>query len=200
MSQSIITPANIAPITSSVGEMCVDPGRYAPLSLNISIHVTILFTILSLFFMFYISKLSADTLNHEIIHNLNNAIDAGVNKIPVQGRNMLSTMSKSVNIDKLKSVFSKPDALVEMHNKWLFRSIILVNICLFIIVCLISFLLMKQCNQCIPLKHILIENGLTFTLVGIVEVLFFKFVALKYVPTKPSTIISAFLNSVTKNI
>jgi hypothetical protein len=200
MSQTVITPINIGSVASSVGEAYADPGIYAPISLNISIHVTILFTLLSIFFMFYISKLSTETLNHEIVHNLNNAIDAGINKIPVQGRNTLSTLTKSVNIDKLKSAFSEPDKLVTMHNKWLFRSIIIVNVCLFIIVCLTSFLLIKQCNQNIQLKHILIENGLTFTLVGIVEVLFFKFVALKYVPTKPSTIMSAFFNSITKNI
>lgn len=200
MSQSVITPISIASTVAPVGEMCSNPGNYAPMGINITIHVMILFAILSLFFMYYISKLSTEILNHEIVHNLNNAIDAEISKMPVQGKNMLSSISKSINVDKLKDVFKEQDSLVAMHNKWLFRTMILVNVCLFIMVCLMVFLLMKQCNQCIPISHILIENGLTFTFVGIVEILFFKFVALKYIPTKPSTIITAFLNSISKNI
>ena len=38
------------------------------LSFNILLHVTILFTILSLFFRYYISKVSSNAINNEVKH------------------------------------------------------------------------------------------------------------------------------------
>ena len=65
-----------------------------------------------------------------------------------------------------------------------------------IIVVIALVLLMYQCNQCIPLKDILIENGLTFFFVGIIEYLFFTKVALNFVPTKPSLLVNTFFDDI----
>lgn len=143
---------------------CIAPAKHTPLIVNIGVHVVILFTILTLFFMFYVAKLTTKTLNGEIVENVEEGIEHSLKDAPESARNVISQISQSVDVPKLKSALSKTDPLVHMHNKWLFRSLMMTNLGMFVVVSLTVYLLMHQCGQCIPLKEILIDNGLTFSL------------------------------------
>jgi len=46
------------------------------------------------------------------------------------------------------------------------------------------------------MKEILIENGFIFAGVGVIEFLFFYYVALKYVPAPPSTLVNSIITSI----
>jgi hypothetical protein len=47
-------------------------------------------------------------------------------------------------------------------------------------------------------KEVVIENLITFTFVGIVEFMFFKHIAFKFIPVAPSFISQQFLEKVQK--
>lgn len=73
------------------------------LSLNIILHVTILFTILSLIFMFYISKLTTDHINNEISH----IITSNLKKILYTSSGDHLNVSLNIsNLNKLSSLIS----------------------------------------------------------------------------------------------
>lgn len=217
---------------------CVTPSSYMPMAINISVHVLILFTILSMLFMFYISKVARNALNKEISHGLGDAVDAGfaainkninqnlnagygnspmldkisnmhpeianaVQKMKATGRVDVSKIGHSLNgdlVDKLRKSYEKVDKTVETHNNWLFNSIIITNVSLFIFVTMLIVILLYQCEQCIPIKHILLENAVTFFFVGIIEYFFFTKIAVKYIPSKPSLIVNSFFDSVEKQL
>lgn len=185
-------------------ESCSPAASYVPLAINIMVHTLILFTILSIFFMYYIADVAHETFNHEIAHNINEAIDKLFDSVSPDEKALFKQYTGNVSnikvFETLKKKYSEPDPLVELHNKWLFKTIVTSNVAYFIIVLLTIILLMYQCNQCIPIKDILIENVLTFICVGIVEYLFFTRVALKFIPSKPSLIVDTFFESLKENL
>ena len=175
---------------------CITTGSYMSTGINVAIHVLILFTILSMFFMFYVAPMERMALNGEIKNNIDKLITFDSAIIPDEYKPFL----KSDILQKLKNSYTKPHKLVETHNEWLFKTIILTNVSLFIVVTLSTLLLLYQCNQCLPIGHILLENGLTFLFVGLVEYLFFTRVALHYIPSKPSAMANSFFESLEKNL
>lgn len=215
-----------------MNSQCVEPSSYTPMVINIAVHVLILFTILTMLFMFYISKVAKNALNSEIRHNLGDAIDNAMNGIDSAVKSNLnneninylrsfSPLSENVNVaelgknlnirelgkklngdfvEKLRQSYEKIDKTVETHNSWLFTNLITVNVGLAIFVTMLVLLLIYQCQQCIPIKHILLENAVTFFFVGIIEFFFFTKIAVKYIPSKPSLIVDSFFNSLEKHL
>ena len=179
---------------------CINPGPIAPLAVNIGLHVVILFTIISMLFLFFISKIEKRTLNDQIQSNLNKGIDTSINNMNEYEKTAIQHSFDNPVIDSLKLQYSKPQKEATMYNKWLIRTIIMTNVVLCIIVILSIVLLSLQCNQCINLKSIVIENGITFFFVGIIEYLFFTHVALKYIPSPPSLLVNTFFESVKNNL
>jgi len=175
--------------------ICIPPSKYTVELFNIALHVAILFTILSLLFILYISKLSSETLNSELKHNISNAFDGLIQKVPTKGKETIRKIFKSISLENTLKSFEGKDEYVTMYNKMLFRILILVNIVLFVFVILAITLLKYNCNQCIPIGQVVKENVATFALVGVVEYLFFTKVAFKFIPTKPSTIVTETLDN-----
>ena len=149
-------------------------------SVNYITHAFILFSFLSIFFIFYMSKIikgAFDTEMSDIIENIFNSIN---NKIPVNSFNKF-------NLNALINIFSKPDEKSGLHNDLLIKSLIIVNIILWI--GLISVIcILKSFTTDLDMTHILIENAIIFSIVGVVEYLFFTAIALKFVPVEPSFI------------
>ncbi len=54
----------------------------------------------------------------------------------------------------------------------------------------------KSPDSKLNIKDIVIENAIIFMFVGIVEFLFFKTIAFKFIPVEPSFISKEFLNQV----
>ena len=64
----------------------------SPIAFNCLLHITILFTILSLFFMLYISKLSSKVINNEINHLIDKGMTIGYVKMNnILNDNLLNT-------------------------------------------------------------------------------------------------------------
>ncbi len=173
--------------------------------INVSLHVILIFLFLSGFFFFYITKLETSIFNQQIDNFINEQLkNIKINENDnqqVYGVYNLITLSLGKEApQKIVDIFKPPSDLVEENNKWLFR--LTLGICIFLILLFIMVLFIKiySCNYNVPLFSIIIENIVIFIFVGIVEFLFFKNIASKYVPIKPSLMINTIIDTFTSNL
>lgn len=170
------------------------------MGMDIGIHVFILFTFLSIFFVFYVSKLAKSALSSELKDNIDKTVSDKLNSINPMYKPIVKQALNKIPFEELKQNYIEENENVALNNQWLFRMIVIIDVFLLSLIVLSNIILYKSCNQNVPLKHILTINGIIFLFVGIVEYLFFTNVAVKYVPTEPSLIITSTLNSLKKHI
>lgn len=163
-------------------------------SINVFVHVIILFTFLSAFFILFVSKLTKEMFEKEISHLIEANIDNLVHGVDNETKQNLILLTKVVPIDKLIKKYEQPSEYVLEHNKWIQLLAVGVSIVGVCILALVMYIVYNSCGQCAPLKHILMENAIVFACVGVVEYLFFTRVALKFVPAPPSLLVTSLIN------
>jgi hypothetical protein len=181
-------------------EACTIPNETINFTINIGIHIFILFCFVSSFFMIYISHLSQHSFENKIDELIEKGIYNGISKLPQENKEKLKVFLQGVPLDRLIKVYSKKSKIVEVNNDWLFMFIIFINLSLLGILTASTSILYVSCNQCVPIKDILIKNSVIFAIIGFVQFMFFKFVATKYIPVKPSIMITSTLESLKKHI
>jgi hypothetical protein len=179
---------------------CISPKEPFNFIINIAVHVTILFCFLSAFFILYVSNLSKEALNKEIKHNIDNSIGNLFDSLNADEKTQIKTSLQTLPLEQLSQYYNKPHETVAQHNTWLFRAVIGFNVvfALSIIIAIVS--VSYVCDRCVPIKEILLENSIIFAFIGIVEYLFFTKIALNWVPTKPSTIVTSFYDSIKRTL
>lgn len=237
------------------------------LIVNIVLHVTILFTILANFFMYFIADISSKAINNELKHAVDEAFEPiiknkdkltkKINELKTQYNELLkqyqymqsintqnSLLSSKINDIKLQienltflgyslpassskpnlslpninlneiagyfknisfeyylKLFSEDNSIRKRVNTQLFDQIKIVNILLILLlVVLVGTLLFAGSITTTELWHIALENIITFIFVGIVEIVFFLNIALKFVPAPPSLIFKSLLSSIKTHI
>jgi len=115
-------------------------------------------------------------------------------------KNILDNIKSNFNLDYYKNIFNNDDINRKNINNNVFNEIIHVNIFIYIILILFTIVLFKTGNLNFnEVKHTLIENSITFFFVGIIEVLFFMNIALKYIPAPPSIIFTSLIANLKSN-
>lgn len=221
--------------------------------LNITFHIFILYTILCLFFNYYIKKLIVEIIGSEIDHivdNLfknndlnkkyeelkeqyNNLIEklkdvgdnlekaysikekvdrlryqmdivsfvSNENKTNFDINSMVENFKKSIKMDYYLKLYKKEDKTREFVNKQLLDKMVHINyLLLFFTLFITGSLLVTKSITYNEVGHVFVENILTFTFVGMIEIMFFIKIASKYIPAPPSLIYKAFFESMRKNI
>jgi len=166
---------------------------------NIYVHMLFLFTILSSLFIFVISKISSDVINHEITNIVNDNITDYYKDLKENDKQNVKNMLNMAPLELLSRYYDQPEKVRETNNNNVFKTLytlITVFILVFIIIIAISKLL---CHK-LPIKEILIENLIIFSGIGVVEFLFFYYIILKFIPTKPSFIVSYTIESIKKKL
>jgi len=132
-----------------------------------------------------------DTLYKEInnVEGMNGEFKKIVKQLNEPGENNISTL----NI--MSDYYSKPDESTKNWNLIPFFGTIIVLISLLGGFFAIWGTLTVSCNKCIPVGRIIIENIILFGLIGVIEAVFFTFIAKKYVPVKPSYFVNQTINS-----
>lgn len=234
---------------------------------NIMLHVFILFTILHLFFKFYICKITTVAIANEFKHIINDGfknidkekflknIDnykSSIDNLPNLFKNLEENDSKlqvinflkdkyninniddlvsnvsmypdknnKVNLESIDSqklsdmanlyakdfdfkyytdILSKPDIYREKINGIVFKNLLFVNILLFFILIFFTFVMVKtNIISSDEIKHVILENCITFFFVAIIEIIFFTYIASKFIPALPSTIFKSLLSSLKDN-
>jgi uncharacterized protein involved in cysteine biosynthesis len=168
------------------------------LIVNIILHVLILLSILSLLFWFVITKLEKDNITTEVNDNISDYFDNLKENLNEKDKNEIKNIIKNSNnvLEDLKKLYVKPSENNETTNRWvLYSNLLYILLILGILLTIVlTIRLVCKCND-FPFLHILKENIIIFTFVGMIEVFFFLNIALKFIPTKPSLIINSVLNS-----
>jgi len=166
---------------------------------NILLHVFILFTILSIIFWCVISNIESKGITGELNKNINDFFDNSDSST----KNILKTFAtgSKAELDFLSKLYSKPDELTTNSNSWLFQANILYILILFVIIVVIVLVMVFVCNDTdFPILYILKENIVIFVFVGLVEMWFFLNIGMKYIPTKPSMIVTNVKNDLVADL
>lgn len=187
-------PATISPS----GSVCQRPPKNVSFFINSVVHVVILLTIVSTFFFFFVSKLSRDKFKEELEDLVNQNLSPAIQKADSAG--VLKAALQRLDLTQITNYYqNKTDEAMKIQNRWLFRVTVL-SIMMLIFTLVLSVVILKQsCGQCTPLSHILKENLILFAFVAVVEVSFFLVVARKFVPTQPSLMMKAMVDSLKAN-
>ena len=181
---------------------CLKPKNTDLLVVDIFVHVIILLGILLSFFVLVISKLETKELTGQITNQIDTNLPKLYNDIDKSSPGTFKTLIKSLNKGGNKSILSvmeryydKPDAATESENSIPILGALIVLLSLTGGLFAVWAVLKYSCNKCIPLGGIIFENIVLFGCIGVIEILFFKFIASKYVPTLPSYFVNETLES-----
>lgn len=159
------------------------------------LHVLILASILTAFYFLVASKLGKSVLRKELKNNIeDNLVPALKN---ADTNNQIKNAIQQVDFEKLKSIYQNDSEVTVNQNKWIETVTIGSLIALFVVLFVIVTMLRTFCTS-VPIGRIVKENLILFSLVGMVEVLFFLNVGRKFVPTKPSLIVETVIDSIKK--
>ena len=162
------------------------------LSMNVLIHVIILFSFLSLFFFKFVSKVEEDAFKSE----LGDMIEENVNKVILNNQDVKPRIKKILPaLKKLNVLYENPDGFTLERNILVKFSAIFMILILLSIFITITTTLAFGCDKNVSIKHLIIENIIIFILIGIVEYMFFTRIAIKYIPTTPSLMINTLINT-----
>jgi hypothetical protein len=160
--------------------------------LNITVHIIILFSFLSLFFFLYVSKIEEQAFKDQI----GDVIETNVQSILEKRREYALPLVKNAMpfLQYAQKQHSQPEQVSEKQNMLVkfsagFVVLMLIGISLSIILTL-TF----DCGKHVPVTEILLENTATFVLVGIIEFLFFTKIAMKYIPAPPTLMMKTIIN------
>lgn len=152
------------------------------------IHCLFLVTILSTFFWLVVTRFSKQALQKELrhaIHGLIDGIDWGF--LPQSIRQQIHSFDEEL-------LYGQEAEITTVNNNWLFSTTILFLTTVWGGLVFVLWLL--SLSKTLPdMWDIVAENIILFMCVGVVELCFFLFVALKYVPTKPSLLVSTVVDS-----
>ena len=171
-------------------------GLNSALVFDASLTGVLLFTILGLFFMFYVSRKETSAYEAELQSNLSRLLagDQGLlTKANAQTNGMLRKTFGKLPLDSLIAQ-EKRDYTFNtstVNNQWLFRVITLVIVVLWGALAALAWSLSAQ----IPLWRVGATALAGVLVVGLVEVVFFMDIASHYIPTPPSLIVHSALDT-----
>ena len=156
--------------------------------INLIFHIAILFLILGVIFITYISYVIRSTIISNIKNIVNDGIMTYINSLSVQELALFNNIliQNKQTIDNMVIQYSQPAEATIVNNEWVRNLIIYTIVVLFILLITIVLIIKYRCGYDIHLVRIIIINFIIFTFVGIVEYLFFTNIIVKYVPVKPS--------------
>lgn len=166
--------------------------------INLYLHSLILFSFLSIFFIFYITKLVKSVFNDEISHLIEESLSDKIKEI--KKNSSISYAIDQLPLDVLIKAYSGQDKAVEMHNQGLFNTVFFINALLWVGLIVVVLILKMTCNTDIHIKEIVMENAIIFSFIGVIEFMFFKYIAFKFVPVEPSFISKQFLETVKQEL
>ena len=171
-------------------------------AVDVLLHIFPLFIFLTLFFFLYLHTVSEkqidDIINQYSTQPINYFLDE-LDTLDEQkhiGINWSDIKQEGINV---QNPDLELDQRIKEHNKSLLHVSIGMIIFLFILlVFIISYLKAKNCN--IGLSYLVFENFIVLVIVGIIELLLFKYIINKYVPVYPSDLIDNALDRTKQDI
>ena len=165
-------------------------------SLDIVLHVLILFTFLTIFFFAYVSKLEKQSLDNTVSNVINNNTDVFLTKFDEFTKKYDVKVKWNIinNIaDNLVKNSQGEVPEIKQNNYRLFKDSVIAIIVGFIVFIISVIFLKYYMNYDVHIGHIILLNIVIFSITGIIEYLFFMNVASKYIPVTPDVISNTIL-------
>jgi len=179
------------------------------LCINITLHVLILFTFLTILFFTVISNYEQQQVKSQLDPLINNGVKSGLvyfNSWWKKNANLFGTsipfpwkMIGEYSKIKMNDNLEPSEEVINNNDKLRTNSILTVIVLIFVLILLIGYFKYIKKRK-IGLKFILNENLLIFSFVGIIEFLFFWFIIKNYNPIYPQEAEIAALQSLEKVI
>ncbi len=174
---------------TTISEIFTDPTFLS----DIFIHTLILFTFLTCLFIYYILGLSITGFKNNIsilIDKLKPKLN-NIKEHPIIKENVLN-----INFKNIIKKTDEEDKYVKNNNNNIKTSLLVINVLLWVFILSIVILyniLIHSHAECAKYDKInwmeeLIQNSIIFTIIGIIELVFFNTVIMNYIPVEPSFI------------
>ena len=170
------------------------------LLINILIHIFILFIFLSVFFFYYISKKEEESLSTQVdfickkIPDILKTLDERDKNKVIKWKTIKYKAEQELKYDDLDL-----DEYIKYNNNNLKYISISISISILILIILI-YVYSNILGHNINISYIITENIVIFLFIGIIEFLFFKNVASKYIPIFPVDVSTTLLERIKYNI
>lgn len=172
----------------------LDSGHGLSLLANVLIHAIILFTIWAFLFNFVIKPVSSSILESEIKTLIESLVQTNKAAVPTEVKDYVNQLkSDPTSFSRIEGYLAKPTAARTLQNKWLTGISYTVPLLGLVLLVSMIMLLRYACQVQLPLSHILVENLITFLIIGAVEGALFFFIGLKICPVAPSTVQNSIL-------
>src|SRR3989344_1029371 len=168
--------------------------------LNVMLHVCILWLFLTVFFIYFESKLSENLLNGVFKSSTDVLMDSIFMSLTPEETAKLSTVLKQYNLSELLLIYQQPSSVRTVNNAWDEKFAFSIAGGLLLIFIVTSFVFKVLCRKELSIWQVMIENAIMFTFVGIVEFAFFKYIASKYCPVVQSMIVTQLISQLKSNI
>ena len=185
---------------------CISKDYTAQFTINIMTHIAFLIFILTMVFSFYTEKIMTDSVNSQINKIIDENLDKNIDK-NIDGKNianfkLLMEVLKNRGYDPKKYFDIAKKGLSESGERDRYNKSIkhILYICSFglLFAVIFSFIITKMLCTKIHLFDILVENFIIFIFVGCIELIFFKYIILKYIPVYPSEVKNKLLEKLKK--
>jgi ABC-type multidrug transport system fused ATPase/permease subunit len=185
-----------------MSDVCSPVSSTMYTTLNITLHILILYSFLTVFFVFYVSKAETQAFTDEFRNIIDENLTEALKKADVDAQGQVKKSLQDIQplLQGLHNVYSKPSQINVNNNKWLFTMAYGIIFVLLLAFTIMVATLKYSCNTCIPLSHLLKENLLVFVVIGIAEFLFFTRIASKFIPVPPSLLITSLVDRVKQNL
>jgi len=171
-------------------------------SLNVIVHVFVLFIVLTILFWAVIRGMMENALKHEISKYADESFQNIKENLQPNQRDIAKNFAtqNSTQLQLLSKLFSIPDPVTTTTNKWVMNVNIIIGISILIILLVVFFTYWINVGVYPPILWILWENFWTFLCIGMIEGLFFYYVAIKFIPVKPSVMTDAVIDTLKANL
>lgn len=170
---------------------------------NIMIHMCILLIILTLIFWLVIKNVEENSINEEVTKNIRNVFskirEDMTHEKRIEASNIIKNSKKELEV--LNRFYSEPYEVKEVNNNWLFQNNIL-YIAILVVAITVLILTIKfysKSGKNFNMFATVRENLVLFSLIGAIEIWFFYEIGMKFIPTKPSLVISSTVSALKDN-
>ena len=168
-----------------------------PTAVDGVLHVTILWAVLTCFYIFYISKVETKAFAQQFHKFITDSLGANQGLRQYVSTAQAQQLLNSEQVAALKTQWSQPDAVVATNNRWLWRAAFTALGGLVAVLASLDW--SSRFGMAVPFGDIVARNLAIFVCVGAVEVVFFTQVISKYTPAPPSAIVDAAVNAAKKH-
>ena len=174
---------------------------------NITLHVLILFTFLTIFFFVYASKLAKKSINKSLTSIVNDETKEFLNEIDEWDKKLDPNIYPSINWEEAYKLSQKlkessqdenPEIVKNNYKLKLFGIAMIAGLLLLFIGLYLYYRFFL--NLDVNLGHIFIENIVIFAFIGAIEAYFFINIASKYIPVTPDFVATTVLERIKNNI